>query len=137
MVGKESQEAVARYYAASTGNSAALVAAFARAREEFIDEKIEWVEPFATLHGAETIQREIIGGHTQALEEMRFEVSQCFPAAGKAVCVTGRMVARFPAAPDPMVTRFAHVWEFRDSKAVRFVAYAEDGIFGQPPGAAG
>src|SRR5262245_53503232 len=89
MVSEDRVQAVERYYASARGTSPALVAAFEAARKEWIADDIEWIEPFGTLHGSETVQREIIQGHTQALQDMRFESVVCFPASDTYVVAHG------------------------------------------------
>lgn len=128
MVGAEELEAVRRYYAALHGTGDDIVKAFDAARADFIDEGIEWIEPFGTFQGADQVRDFIVSHAGTGAEHAAFLAEHVFPTRGKEVCVSGHGVGKIRATSREFDVRWVHVWEFRDGRAIRMTVFQEDGV---------
>jgi ketosteroid isomerase-like protein len=139
MVGTEELEAVNRYYAALHGTGEDIVKAFDAARTDFIDEGIEWIEPFGTFHGADQVREFIVSHAGTGAEHAAFLAEHVFPTRGTEVCVSGHSVGRIRETGLEFDVRWVHVWEFRDGRAIRMTTFQEDDVMeralGLPEGA--
>src|SRR3712207_3582722 len=88
------------------------------------DPAIEWHEPGGgrapggTFHGAERVARDVFATVPEHFAEFRAEAEQFIDASERLV-VTGRFRGRNTGG-QVLDTPFAHVWELRGGKAVRF-----------------
>ena len=126
MINKQVQDLVTKYYAALHGASEDILAAFATARVDFIDDDLEWNEPFGTIKGAQQVADGLLAAHTQMARELAFVADEVFPARDDTVCVAGHSEATFHSGVQ-MNGRFVHIWEFAGDRAVRMTVYNEDG----------
>lgn len=93
---------------------------------ELLDPEIEWVEPEAeglptpgTWRGAGTVASEVLAAIPEHWE--RYELRpEDYISSGDTVVVVGETTARGGNGGEELSWYFAHVWRFRDGKAVRF-----------------
>jgi ketosteroid isomerase-like protein len=98
---------------------------------EAFDPQIEWHEPGGgrapqgTFRGAESVANDVFGTVPENFDEFRAE-TEGFIDAGDHVVVTGRFRGTAKGGGD-LDAAFAHVWEMRNGKAVRFQQYVDSG----------
>jgi len=116
------------YYNALHGQTEAIVQAFNDARAKgLIADDIEWVEPFGTLHGADAVIRDLFRAHTTAMSDLFFRADAIFPANETCACVIGHTGGALRTGAE-LSGQFVHVWEFKDSTAIRMTTFNEDGV---------
>src|SRR4051794_27748717 len=127
MVSKKARDAVAHHYELNHGTGEDMIAAFVTAREEYLHEDIEWIEPFGTIHGAEQVQQALIGVHTKAFKAMYFRAEESYPVGGEGILTRGASGGTFLNGKS-FEGRFIHVYNFDGDRAIRFQSFNEDGV---------
>jgi ketosteroid isomerase-like protein len=69
--------------------------------------------------------RDVIGDLERSFEEISVDAEEISEAPGGEIVVVLRISGRGRASGIELDNRIGHVWTFRDSKAVRMVAYEE------------
>jgi uncharacterized protein len=97
--------------------------------QKIFDRNIEWIEPnvpglwFQGTHrGPDAVLKNVVEPAFERITDFRVEVSQVF-GAGDHVIVLGRFSGRGKTTGAELSANTAHVWTFRDGKAIRFQAY--------------
>jgi uncharacterized protein len=96
------------------------------------DPQIEWTDaegfPTAgTFHGPDAVLQNVIMPLGTDWEGFAVRPEE-FLDAGEAVVVTGRYSGTYKATSTAMEADFAHVWKFRDGKAVSFKQFADTAL---------
>lgn len=122
-MGSSSEIVKGLYAAFLRGDVAAVLAAF--------DTQIEWREaensPWAGGNpyvGPQAIVSGVFGRVLAELEGFAIAPAR-FVDAGDTVLVEGRYTGRMRATGKPVDAQFAHVWQLRDGKVVRFQQYTD------------
>jgi hypothetical protein len=151
MIGEDLQAAVARFYATLTGPSSDMLDAFNQAREDFIDDNIEWIWmlppkqmplpapgalPFGTYQGADSVFDEFLKPHTEIMDVLIYSIESCFPTRGTQLCVFGRTTVHLRVGGPTAEGFFVHIWEFENGRATRLTAFAEDNYLNRALGVA-
>src|SRR6516162_10019254 len=89
---------------------------------------VEWIEPniaglwFSGTHrGADAVWKEVFAPISQKIEKFRVKMRK-FYAVGDSVIVIGHLYGKGKATGKELDAATAHVWTFRNGKAVRFQA---------------
>jgi uncharacterized protein len=104
------------------------------------DPKIEWNEAEhvtywngATLNGHQAVLNEVFSRIPHDFDNFRLEIRRMV-GAGDTVLVEARYLATSKATGKPLDAQVAHVWDFRDGKAVKFQQYTDTWQFAQVTG---
>ena len=107
-----------------------------------LDEKVEWHEaehlsywPGAALVGREAVLESVLAPITQDFDGFRVDVDRVC-RSGDTVLVEGRYRATARSTGRPLDAQVAHVWDFRDGRAVRWRQYTDTWQFDDVAGAA-
>jgi ketosteroid isomerase-like protein len=121
---KKGIEVVKGVYAAlASGDAAGALGAF--------DPNIEWREAEGFLYadgnpyvGAQAVAEGVLQRFGGSVENLAV-VPRGFIDGGDSVVVEGRYSGTFKATGRPVDAQFAHVWQVRDGKVVRFQQYTD------------
>src|SRR5262245_36195284 len=104
------------------------------------DPNIEWNEAEhvtywngSTLHGTQAVVNEVFSRIPKDFDNFRIDIRRMV-AAGDTVLVESRYRATAKATGKSLDAQVAHVWEFRDGKAVKFQQYTDTWQFAQVTG---
>jgi ketosteroid isomerase-like protein len=96
---------------------------------EALDPNVEWIEPniaglwFSGTHrGADAVWKEVFAPTPEKIEKFRVKMRK-FYAVGDHVIVIGHIHGKGKATGKELDAATAHVWTFRNGKAVRFEAF--------------
>jgi uncharacterized protein len=95
---------------------------------EAFDEQIEWIEPGGgkaprgTFRGAASVANDVFAAVPQQFDEFQAQPETFIDAADGRLVVTGTFRGRSKDGQS-LEAAFAHVWEMRNGKAVRFEQY--------------
>lgn len=96
-----------------------------------MDPEIEWSEaegsPWAAgnpYRGPQAVLAGVFGAIMAQVENFSLAPAR-FVDAGDVVLVEGRYTGRVKATGSPIDAQFAHVWQLRDGKVVRFQQYTD------------
>jgi len=100
---------------------------------ELFDEHIEWTEPewvygppSATLHSRDDVLHKIFEPLTELFDSFELDPREYY-GDGDTVISTGSFKVRPKGVSETLDVPFAHVWRFRDGKAVSMRNYVDVG----------
>jgi ketosteroid isomerase-like protein len=105
-----------------------------------MDEKIEWYEaehvtywPGSALVGPRAVLEGVLARLPQDFDGFRIDVARMI-GFGDTVLVEARYRATVKATGTPLDAQVAHVWDFRDGKAVHWQQYTDTWQFAEATG---
>lgn len=102
---------------------------------EVFDSDIEWNEPgggrapSGSFRGSQSVGSDVFATVPENFDEFSAEPDRFFEAFADHVVVVGQFRAK-PKSGGEMTAAFAHVWQMRNGKAVRFHNYVDAAAWG-------
>ncbi|MDP8909035.1 MAG: nuclear transport factor 2 family protein [Chloroflexota bacterium] len=104
---------------------------------EVLDENVEWNEaehipywPGGPLIGRQAVLEGVFARIAQDFDNFRVDVQRVVDC-GETVLVEARYRARVKKTGRPLDAQVAHIWDFRDGKAVRWQQYSDTWQFAE------